>query len=120
MNKLVHITSITSIIFLLSACASTQSISPVIARADATFETTGIGKTKLIAQENALDAAKKQCGIRTPVIVKDSTTYNGVMDERTGRIIEQGISVMGAIFGTASPKLSRDDDYEYNISFKCQ
>lgn len=111
---------IASTAVLLSACASTQSTSPVIARGDATFETTGLGKTKLIAQENALNAAKKQCGMRTPVIVKDSTTYNGVMDERTGRIIEQGINVVGAIFGTASPKLSRDDDYEYNISFKCQ
>lgn len=111
---------IASAAVLLSACASTQSASPVIARGDATFETTGLGKTKLIAQENTLNAAKKQCGMRTPVIVKDSTTYNGVMDERTGRVIEQGINVVGAIFGTATPRLSRDDDYEYNISFKCQ
>lgn len=105
---------------LLSACASTQSTSPIIARADTTFETTGLGKTKLIAQENALTAAKKQCKIRTPIIIKDTIIYNGVINELTGRIIEQSIHVAGAIFGTPSPKLSRDDDYEYNIRFKCQ
>ena len=37
-----------------------------------------------------------------------------------GRIIEQGAKVVGTILRTGSPKLSRDDDYEYFIKFKCQ
>lgn len=105
---------------LLSACASTTSTSPVLTRADGTFETTGLGTTKLKAQEAALSAAKKQCGTRSPVIISDKTTYNGVLDERTGRMIEQGASVVGAVFGQATPNLSRDDDYEYQIKFQCR
>ena len=45
---------------------------------------------------------------------------NGVIDERTGRMIEQGASVVGAVFGQATPNLSRDDDYEYQIKFQCR
>ena len=38
----------------------------------------------------------------------------------TGRMIEQGVSVAGAYFGQSAPKLSRDDDFEYAIKFRCQ
>lgn len=102
----------------LSACQSTPT--PIIARSDNTFETTGLGKTKAIAQNNALASAKAQCIHKTPIVINDTTTYNGVMDERMGRIIEQGAKVVGTILRTGSPKLSRDDDYEYFIKFKCQ
>lgn len=105
---------------LLSACASTSNTSPVLTRADGLHETTGLGATKLKAQEAALAAAKKQCGIRSPIIVSDKATYNGVLDERTGRMIEQGVSVVGAVFGQAAPNLSRNDDYEYQIKFQCR
>lgn len=47
-------------------------------------------------------------------------TYNGILNERTGRMIEQGVSVAGAIFGQSAPKLSRDDDFEYTVKFRCQ
>lgn len=103
----------------LTACQSTPT-SPVIARADNTFETTGLGKTKATAQNNALASAKAQCGYKTPVVINDITTYNGVMDERMGRVMEQGAKVVGTILGTGSPELSRDDDYEYFIKFQCQ
>ena len=105
---------------LLSACASTTTTSPVLTRADGTFETTGLGTTKLRALEAALSAAQKQCDTRSSVIISDKTTNNGVLDERTGRMIEQGASVVGAVFGQATPNLSRDDDYEYQIKFQCR
>lgn len=104
---------------LLSACATSTTTAPVITRADATHETTGLGATKAKAQETALATAKKQCGLKTPVIIDDKTTYNGVLDEKTGRMIEQGVGIIGSVFGTASPNLSRGDDYEYYIKFKC-
>lgn len=104
---------------LLAGCQSTPT-APVIARADATFETTGLGKSRTDAQTDALAAAKKQCGVRSPIVLKDSTKYNGVLDERSGRLIEQGISVAGSVLGKDMPKLSRDDDHEYTISFRCQ
>lgn len=105
---------------VLAGCASKATNSPVIQRANQVFETTGLGATKLKAQQNALDSAKKQCGMRSPVIIEDTTTYNGMMDEKTGRMVEQGIGILGAIMGKSSPKIGRDDDYEYNIKFKCQ
>ena len=89
-------------------------------RANSTYETTGLGKTKVQAQQNALNSAKKSCGMREPIIINDSVKFNGMLDERTGRMIEQAGSVLGAVLGTRTPNLSRDDDYEYTINFRCQ
>lgn len=104
---------------LLTACQSTPSV-PVVARADNTFEITGLGSTKPKAQTSALENAKKHCGIKTPIVISDSTTYHGVLDEKMGRVVETGVGVIGAVFGKNTPDLSRDDDYEYHIKFRCQ
>ena len=103
----------------LTACQSVPT-APVIARADQSFETTGLGKTKIDARKDALTSAKKQCGLKTPIVLSDTTKYNGVFDEKAGRLIEQGVSVVGSVLGKATPNLSRDDDYEFTIKFKCQ
>lgn len=105
---------------LLTACQTTPT-APVIARADQSFETTGLGKTKTDAQKDALTSAQKQCGsFKSPIVLSDTTKYNGVFDEKAGRLIEQGVSVVGTVLGKATPNLSRDDDYEFTIKFKCQ
>ena len=103
----------------LSACQSTPT-APVMQRANSTYETTGLGDSKVQAQQNALNSAKKTCGIRKPIVLNDTVKYNGVLDERTGRMVEQVGSVVGAVFGAKTPNLSRDDDYEYTINFRCQ
>lgn len=103
----------------LTACQSTPT-NPVIARSDNTFETTGFGKTKTEAQNSALTSAKAQCGHKTPIIIKDTLNYQGVIDEKVGRVAEQSAKVIGAILGMGTPEISRDDDYEYFITFKCQ
>lgn len=103
----------------LSACQTTPT-APVIQRANSTFETTGVGKTKVEAQEVALASAKKTCGMRQAIVLKDDLKYNGVFDERTGRMIDQVGSIAGVVLGTNKPNMSRDDDYEYTISFRCQ
>lgn len=108
-----------SLTLFLTACQSTPTV-PVLTRADNTFETTGLGSSKIKAQQSALDSAKKQCGLKTPVILSDTTTYNGVIDEKMGRIIEQGVGVVGAVLSKNIPDLVRDDDYEYLIKFRCQ
>ena len=118
-TKLTTLGFLASAVIGLSACQSTPA-APVIQRADSTFETTGIGKTKVQAQENALASAKKTCGMRQAIIVKDELKYNGMFDQKTGRMIDQVGSIAGAVLGTGKPNLSRDDDYEYNISFRCQ
>lgn len=103
----------------LSACQSTPS-SPVIQRADSTYETTGLGDTKIQAQQNAINSANKTCRSKQVIVVKDTVKYNGILDERTGRMVGQASAVIGTILGTGSPELSRDDDYEYTINFRCQ
>ena len=65
-------------------------------------------------------SAKKTCGSRRAIVVKDEVRYNGVFNEKTGRMIDQMGSIAGAVLGTGSPNLSRDDDFEYDISFRCQ
>ncbi|MDO5768648.1 MAG: hypothetical protein Q4P13_04020 [Psychrobacter sp.] len=103
----------------LSAC-QTAPTSPVMQRANSTYETTGLGKTKVIAQQNALASAKRSCGIRQPIVLTNSVKYNGLLDERTGRAVDQVGSVIGAVLGAKAPNLNRDDDYEYTINFRCQ
>ena len=116
-NKTVTFTAALAAMLTLSACQSTStSTSPVIQRANSTYETTGVASTKIKAQQNALDSAKKTCGSRQVVVVNDTTKYNGILGERTGRVIDQ----IGGIFGKNASDSARDDDYEYMINFRCQ
>jgi hypothetical protein len=118
-TKTATLTATLAAALTLSACQSTPS-SPVIQRANSIFETTGIASTKVKAQQNALDSAKNTCRSKQVIVVDDKLKYNGILDENTGRMIGQVGAVVGTIFGTGSPNLSRDDDYEYMISFRCQ
>ncbi|MCH1782135.1 hypothetical protein [Psychrobacter glaciei] len=118
-NKTATITATLATVLVLSACQSTPS-SPVIQRANFIYETTGIADSKVKAQQNALDSAKDTCRSKQVIIVDDKVAYNGILDERTGRMVGQASAVIGSIFGTGSPNLSRDDDYEYTINFRCQ
>lgn len=104
---------------MLSACQSTPS-SPVIQRANSIYETTGIAGTKVKAQQNAIDSANKTCRGKQVIIVEDKVIYNGILDERTGRMVGQMGAIVGSVLGTGSPQMSRDDDYEYVINFRCQ
>ncbi len=54
------------------------------------------------------------------IIVNDEVKYNGLLDERAGRMIGQVGAVVGSVLGNKSPDFSRDDDYEYKINFRCQ
>lgn len=118
-NKTVTLAATLVAALTLSACQTTPS-SPVIQRANSIYETTGIAKTKIKAQQNALDSAKTTCRGKQVIIVDDQVKYNGILNESTGRMIGQASAVLGTILGTGSPNLSRDDDYEYMISFRCQ
>ena len=118
-NRSVATMAMLTAVLGLSACQSTPT-APVMQRANSTYETTGLGKTKVIAQQNALASAKKSCGIRQPIVLTNSVKYNGLLDERTGRMVDQVGSVVGAVLGAKAPNLNRDDDYEYTINFRCQ
>ena len=118
-NKTLTLTATFAAALALSACQSTPS-SPVIQRANSIYETTGIADTKVKAQQNAIDSAQKTCRNKQDIIVDDKVKYNGILNEQTGRMIGQAGAVIGSIFGTGSPDLSRKDDYEYMINFRCQ
>ena len=119
LHKTASLTTTLAAILLLSACQSTPS-SPVIQRANSIYETTGIADTKVKAQQNAIDSAQKTCRSKQVIIVDDNVKYNGILNERTGRMVGQVGAVVGSIFGTGTPDLSRSDDYEYTINFRCQ
>jgi len=118
-NKTASLTATLVAALALSACQSTPS-SPVIQRANSIYETTGIADTKVKAQQNAIDSAQNTCRSQQVIIVDDNVKYNGILNERTGRMVGQVGAVVGSIFGTGTPDLSRSDDYEYTISFRCQ
>ena len=121
-QKLIKTSAIATMLMttmVLGACQSTPS-SPVIQRANSIYETTGVDDTKIKAQQNALASAKSTCRTKQVIIVEDKVTYNGILDERTGRMVGQVGAVVGSIFGTGSTDLSREDDYEYKINFRCQ
>lgn len=118
-NKTAALTATLAAALALSACQTTPS-SPVIQRANSIYETTGIADSKVKAQQNAIDSAQKTCRGKQVIIVDDKVSYNGILDENTGRMIGQASAVLGTILGTGSPNLSRDDDYEYKINFRCQ
>jgi uncharacterized membrane protein len=118
-SKTAALTSSLVAVLALSACQTTPS-SPVIQRANSIYETTGLGVSKVKAQQNALNSAQNTCRGKQVIIVNDQVKYNGLLDENTGRMIGQVGAVVGSIFGTGSPNLSRDDDYEYTINFRCQ
>ena len=118
-NKTLTLTATLAAALALSACQSTPS-SPVIQRANSIYETTGIADTKVKAQQNAIDSAQKTCRNKQVIIVDDKVKYNGILNEQTGRMIGQAGAVIGSIFGTGSADLSRKDDYEYMINFRCQ
>ncbi|WP_394124156.1 hypothetical protein [Psychrobacter nivimaris] len=118
-NKTASLTATLVAALALGACQSTPS-SPVIQRANSIYETTGIADTKVKAQQNAIDSAQKTCRSKQVIIVDDNVKYNGILNERTGRMVGQVGAVVGSIFGTGTPDLSRSDDYEYTINFRCQ
>ena len=118
-NKTATLTATLAAAIVLSACQSTPS-SPVIQRANSIYETTGIGDTKVKAQQNAINSAQKTCRNKQVIIVNDKVKYNGILNEQAGRMVGQAGAVIGSIFGTGTPDLSRKDDYEYMINFRCQ
>ena len=74
MTKTFTLTATIIAALTLSACQSTPS-SPVIQRADSTYETTGLGETKIKAQQNAIASANQTCRSKQVIVVKDTVKY---------------------------------------------
>ena len=108
----------------LTACASTPTNTLAIQKENNQYEVTGIGKTSLIAKNNAVSAAHKTCTRNTsPVVVDEKTAYQGVLkgvvDEQTGKMVEAAAGVIGTLTGK-NASLAKDDDYQTTLTFYCK
>lgn len=124
MNNIFLVSSSMVIGLALTACASTPTTSLAIQKANNQYEVTGVGKSNLIAKNNAITAANKTCGKKaTPVVIDEQTAYHGalknVVDEQTGQMIQAAASVIGSLSGK-NTDLARDEDYQTVLSFSCR
>ncbi|WP_180034719.1 MULTISPECIES: hypothetical protein [unclassified Acinetobacter] len=123
-NKTVAIVSTLSATVLLAACTSTPTKSLAIQKPNNQYEVTAVGKTSLAAKNNAIAVANSTCGKNaTPVVVDEKQEYNGVLkgvvDEKTGQMIQAAAGVLGTITGN-SGSISKDDDYQTVLTFSCR
>jgi PBP1b-binding outer membrane lipoprotein LpoB len=106
---------------LLSGCATAPvNSTTVIQRENNQFEVIGLGKTKTLAMNNAVNSANKFCKNKNTIVASEQVKYNGVVEEKTGRMIDQAAGVIGVLMGGKTPTVSRDDDYEVALKFYCQ
>ncbi|OUY07451.1 hypothetical protein [Acinetobacter populi] len=118
-KPLITVMSVCAVIGL-TACATQPTSSLAIQRENNQYQVTGIGKNKITAQNNAVKAAQNTCKRgTTPVVSNESTQYNGVVDESTGKIINQAGSIAGVFLGK-DVNLSQDTDYNVTLDFYCK
>ena len=124
MKKNIAIAGAAALTLLLSACASTPSNSLAIQKADNQYEVTGIGKTALIAKNNAIEAAAKTCGSKATAIVSDEKTeyqgaLKGVVSDETGTMIQAAAAVLGSTSGTNAGS-NLDSVYQALMTVACK
>lgn len=124
MKKLSVILTLSTAALFLTACASNPTQSLAIQKADNQYEVTGLGKTQIIAKNNAVNAANKTCGKKaTPVVSNEKTDYNGalkgVVDEETGKMITAAAGVLGSVMGKSNA-IEKDTDYQTTLTFSCK
>lgn len=110
-----------SIVF--TACSSNPPATLALQKENHEFEVTGLGKTAVIAKNNAIIAANKTCARQTAIIRSENTSYHGlfknVTNEQTGQNVTAAAEILGGILGRSS-NLQRDDDYQTTLTFYCQ
>lgn len=123
MKKISLIAVITSVTLVLTACATTPSQSLAIQKENNQFEVTGLGKSQMIAKNNAIIAANTACGKKaTPIVADEKSEYNGalkgVFDEETGKMITAAAGVIGSVMGKGG--IEKDTDYQTTLTFTCK
>ena len=124
MKKYITISLGVAVVAALSACASSPTQSLAIQKADNQYEVTGLGKSQIIAKNNAISAANATCGKKATLIVSnEKTEYNGalkgVFDEETGKMITAAAGVLGSVLGT-NTNIEKDTDYQTTLTFSCK
>ena len=124
MNKTLILGSTLASALLLGACSSNPVNNTIaIQKPNNQYEVTGLGKSEVIAKNNAVLAANQTCGKSIAIVLDEKTTYNGalkgVVDEQTGKMIQAAAGILGTIAGK-SADISKDDDYQTVLTFQCQ
>lgn len=124
MKKTLSLCAVAVSSLILTACASTPTETLAIQNANNQYEISGLGKTQVIAKNNAISAANKTCGKNAaPVLVSEKTEYNGalkgVVDEKTGQRVTAAASVLGTVLGKGTG-IEKDTDYQSLITFTCR
>lgn len=111
--------SVLSIVALVG-CQTTETTTLAMQKENNQYQITGIGKDKLTAQNNAVKAAQKTCSRGTsPVVTNEAVLYNGVVDEKTGKMINQAGTIAGVFLGK-DVNISQDTDYQVTLDFYCK
>lgn len=104
----------------LTACVTQQTASLAIQHENNQYQVTGIGKDKITSQNNAIKAAQQTCKRGTsPIVSNQNTQYNGIVDEQTGKVINQAGSIAGIFLGK-DVNISQDTDYNTTLDFYCK
>lgn len=124
MKKIFSLGTIVIAALTLTACASTPTQSLAIQKENNQYEVTGVGKSALIAKNNAIAAANNTCGKKAaPVLHDEKTLYrgalSGVVSEQTGQLINAAAGVLSSTLGTKN-SLEKDTDYESVLTFSCR
>ncbi|SPL69537.1 hypothetical protein [Acinetobacter stercoris] len=124
MKKTLLISSSVLTAIVLGACSSTPTKTLAIQTANNQYQVTGMGKSQIIAKNNAIAAANSTCGKKAaPVLIDEKTEYHGslkgVVDEKTGQMINAAAGVIGSMIGKNNT-LEKDTDYQTTISFTCK
>ncbi|TCM60485.1 hypothetical protein EC844_13212 [Acinetobacter calcoaceticus] len=124
MKKLLGLSTVMITAITLGACATTPTQGLAIQKENNQYEVTGVGKTQLIAKNNAIAAANSTCGKRAaPIMINEQTKYsgalNGVVDEQTGQLITAAAGVLGSALGKPN-SLEKDTDYQSVLTFSCK
>lgn len=124
MKKISAIVCLSSIVMTLAACTSTPTKTLAIQNANNQYEITGLGKTQVIAKNNAINAANSTCGKKAaPILVNEKSEYSGalkgVFDEKTGKMITAAAGVLGSVIGTNNT-IEKDTDYQTTLTFTCK
>ena len=123
MRKISLFGLIAAVTLVLTACATTPSQSLAIQKENNQFEVTGLGKSQMIAKNNAIVAANTACGKKaTPIVADEKSEYNGalkgVFDEQTGKMITAAAGVIGSVMGKGG--IEKDTDYQTTLTFTCK
>lgn len=124
MQKTISVLAAASLTLILSACASMPSQSLAMQKPNNQYEVTGVGKTALLAKNNAVLAANKTCGKYAAIVTNETSNYNGVFKDvgnaNTGQMIETAAEVIGIFSGNSLGGLNKEDRYQSTLDFYCQ